>query len=246
MSVPTDTQPSDHGGSQQPPSTGSATGTNPPQVQTVQDSVVHAAKVARAAQVQAQSAQAQAQAAQMQAQAAQTQAQAAQAQAQAQAAQGLADHTNKGRFSQNIAPILAVIALVMSFGLFLYFVWQVNQPIDYLVKLQDLYAKLSLLRIELAKTQDPVLVEAFKREEATLLGMIEAFKTGMELVKDQRGAMKDFILYILGVLSSIVTTIFGYYFGSSSSSARKDEIRALTGNQPGPSTDTPPDNKKAE
>ena len=31
------------------------------------------------------------------------------------------------------------------------------------------------------------------------------------------------MLYILGVLSSVLTTIFGYYFGSSKGSAAKDE-----------------------
>jgi hypothetical protein len=36
-------------------------------------------------------------------------------------------------------------------------------------------------------------------------------------------AQKDIIIYILGVLSAAVTQILGYYFGSSSSSARKSD-----------------------
>ena len=50
-----------------------------------------------------------------------------------------------------------------------------------------------------------------------------------DAVKEQQSATKDFILYILGVLSSAVTTILGYYFGSSSSSAQKTEVlKAMT------------------
>ena len=40
---------------------------------------------------------------------------------------------------------------------------------------------------------------------------------------------KDVIIYILGVLSAVVTQIIGYYFGSSSSSAQKTNyIETLT------------------
>ncbi len=38
------------------------------------------------------------------------------------------------------------------------------------------------------------------------------------------GISKDIILYILGVLSAILTQIFSFYFGSSHSSVVKDEI----------------------
>jgi hypothetical protein len=34
---------------------------------------------------------------------------------------------------------------------------------------------------------------------------------------------KDLVVYILGVLSAVVTQIFSYYFGSSQGSARKTE-----------------------
>jgi hypothetical protein len=34
---------------------------------------------------------------------------------------------------------------------------------------------------------------------------------------------KDLVVYILGVLSAVVTQIFSYYFGSSQGSARKTD-----------------------
>lgn len=47
-------------------------------------------------------------------------------------------------------------------------------------------------------------------------------KADLEVSKEQRETMKDVILYVLGVLSSAITTIFGYYFGSSKSSSEKN------------------------
>ena len=40
------------------------------------------------------------------------------------------------------------------------------------------------------------------------------------------GAKKDIVVYILGVLSTITTQIFAFYFGSSMGSKNKDEVLA--------------------
>lgn len=59
--------------------------------------------------------------------------------------------------------------------------------------------------------------------------VLDNARSVQDAVKEQQSATKDFILYILGVLSSAVTTILGYYFGSSSSSAQKTEVlKAMT------------------
>jgi hypothetical protein len=50
------------------------------------------------------------------------------------------------------------------------------------------------------------------------------------------GTHKDIIIYILGVLSAIVTQIFSYYFGSSTGSKSKsDDIARLMGKKGGQS-----------
>ena len=48
-------------------------------------------------------------------------------------------------------------------------------------------------------------------------------KTALKEKQDQRTMVKDIMLYILGVLSSILTSIFSYYFGSSKSSSQKND-----------------------
>jgi hypothetical protein len=45
----------------------------------------------------------------------------------------------------------------------------------------------------------------------------------VDLHKEQRSTQKEIILYILGVLSAVLTQVYSYYFGSSRGSARKDE-----------------------
>ena len=48
-------------------------------------------------------------------------------------------------------------------------------------------------------------------------------KTALKEKQDQRTMVKDIMSYILGVLSSILTSIFSYYFGSSKSSSQKND-----------------------
>lgn len=52
--------------------------------------------------------------------------------------------------------------------------------------------------------------------------LVDAF--GKQVVEsDMNPTQKDLVVYILGVLSAVVTQIFSYYFGSSQGSARKTE-----------------------
>ena len=52
------------------------------------------------------------------------------------------------------------------------------------------------------------------------------------LFKDMNGSSKDIILFVLGCVSSNVTQIVSYYFGSSKSSDDKTKaINHLTGNK---------------
>ena len=43
----------------------------------------------------------------------------------------------------------------------------------------------------------------------------------------EAGGMRDALLIMVGALAAMCTSVVNYYFGSSSGSARKDEIRAM-------------------
>lgn len=45
--------------------------------------------------------------------------------------------------------------------------------------------------------------------------------------KVEAGGMRDALLIMVGALAAMSTSVVNYYFGSSSGSARKDEIRAM-------------------
>ncbi len=50
----------------------------------------------------------------------------------------------------------------------------------------------------------------------------------MVMFKKLEGADRDVVVFVLGVLSSAVTMILGYYFGSSAGSARKQQYIEAT------------------
>lgn len=50
--------------------------------------------------------------------------------------------------------------------------------------------------------------------------------------KVEAGGMRDALLIMVGALAAMCTSVVNYYFGSSSGSARKDEIRAMEATQP--------------
>lgn len=45
--------------------------------------------------------------------------------------------------------------------------------------------------------------------------------------KVEAGGMRDALLIMVGALAAMCTSVVNYYFGSSTGSARKDEIRAM-------------------
>ena len=49
--------------------------------------------------------------------------------------------------------------------------------------------------------------------------------------KVEAGGMRDALLIMVGALAAMCTSVVNYYFGSSSGSARKDEIRAMEATQ---------------
>lgn len=50
--------------------------------------------------------------------------------------------------------------------------------------------------------------------------------------KVEAGGMRDALLIMVGALAAMCTSVVNYYFGSSSGSARKDEIRAAEAGVP--------------
>ena len=128
--------------------------------------------------------------------------------------------------SKNIASTISVFTLVFSFLLFFYFVYLASMPNPVSPEVTASTAMVNDLTAQYAKATDP-------KERTQLLESLNmaqrALDNNLRIAldqKDQKGMMKDFVLYILGVLSSLITTVFGYYFGSSRSSAKKDDAFA--------------------
>lgn len=131
---------------------------------------------------------------------------------------------------KNMAPIIALITIILTFGMFVYFVSMANTPTPESKEYQSLHkslleSKRKFSQISSATTspKEFALKDELKKEINMLCTQIITAKDAADDAKDRRGMVKDFVLYILGVLSSALTTIFGYYFGSSKGSAVKTE-----------------------
>lgn len=125
----------------------------------------------------------------------------------------------------NIASVLALLSVVLTFVMFAYFVQVSSQPSQEVASLKEAQVSLSLAMRARDNTAEgsPERIKAQKEFELAQANF-EAAKLVMQEIKDQKGVTKDFVLYILGVLSSTITTVFSYYFGSSRSSSKKDEM----------------------
>lgn len=122
--------------------------------------------------------------------------------------------------NRHIASILALISVLLTFLMFWFFVDIANDPIKELRSLN--LAKHELQISSEALSTAPTDAEKKKEVDVLKTKVINA-QSEVDESKERRQMMKDFVLYILGVLSSILTTVFGYYFGSSKSSSNKDE-----------------------
>ena len=125
----------------------------------------------------------------------------------------------------NIAPLLALATVITTFLLFWGFIMVLKSPPQ---EKRNLYSAQKHYKEALFKFKTIDSTRTKERQEA--LQQIESLREDLDYAKaelddskEQRGVIKDIILYILGVLSSTITTIFSYYFGSSKSSAKKDD-----------------------
>lgn len=132
--------------------------------------------------------------------------------------------------SRNIAPILALLTVLLTFCMFAFFIIITSLPGREIRSFLGLQRTLSEARLgfsqassAIGRTRDFAGLENKRREIDRLTSQLNVSRLAAEDAKERRDMVKDFIIYILGVLSSVVTTIFGYYFGSSKGSAVKSE-----------------------
>ncbi len=126
---------------------------------------------------------------------------------------------------KNTTPIIALSTVFLTFWMFWYFIHIANTPnkeVRNLYLAQQKYDT-AVLNLQNANKNEPEKVITANKEVSNTFDVISSAKADLEESKEQRGMVKDFILYILGALSSILTSIFNYYFGSSKSSANKDD-----------------------
>ncbi len=134
----------------------------------------------------------------------------------------------EGWFSQNVAPLIALATVIITFMMFWGFIQVAKNPLEEIKNLYSAQEKSAAFLLQ-NKNLDSASVEEKKRAEdeiRLLQDNVVNAKAALDAAKEQRSMVKDIILYILGVLSSTITTIFSYYFGSSKSSAKKDEALA--------------------
>ncbi|MEI7708285.1 MAG: hypothetical protein WCI90_08445 [Chlorobium sp.] len=144
-----------------------------------------------------------------------------------------------GWFSKNISPILAFVTVILTFFMFGFFIFIImNPPNDEIRAVSSAEQKYETARIDSTRqaTVNKLNVksskidstrqkgeEGLKDEPIVLRHKVAYAKAALEEKQGRRTAVKEIILYILGVLSSILTSIFSYYFGSSNSSAKKND-----------------------
>jgi predicted PurR-regulated permease PerM len=126
---------------------------------------------------------------------------------------------------RNISPTLALATVIITFLMFWGFIQVLKTPLQETGKLYSAQAKYDAALSKLQKIDSTRQEERLRANEEirSLQENVAYAKAALDESKEQRGVIKDIILYILGVLSSTITTIFSYYFGSSRSSAKKDD-----------------------
>lgn len=137
---------------------------------------------------------------------------------------GTANPSIIDRFS----PLLALLTVILIFALFIFFVNVVSTPRKETMEACALVTELTAAetrfkQLSTAKKADSDLTTyaAARSERDRLRKLTELVGKSAEEAKERRLMVKDIIMYILGVLSSALMTILGYYFGSSKGSAEK-------------------------
>jgi len=136
--------------------------------------------------------------------------------------------------AKNTGPILAILTVLLTFGMFYYFVDLTCRPSKESVEshriglaLSDVESRFAQFSSAKPGSAEAVRRDELRRERGKLRTLNVVATEAAADAKERRGMVKDFVLYILGVLSSALTTIFGYYFGSSKGSS--DKTSALSG-----------------
>jgi hypothetical protein len=140
---------------------------------------------------------------------------------------------NESWLAKNTGPILAILTVLLTFLMFGYFVCLANKSPKEVVELRNVAkslvdAETKFAQVSSSKTERavPGKLEGVRKERDKLRIQAGYAKEASEDAKERRAMVKDFVLYILGVLSSALTTIFGYYFGSSKGSSDKNALIA--------------------
>ena len=145
--------------------------------------------------------------------------------------------------SRNISPILALVTVILTFIMFGVFIYVIMFPPEEEIKAvaaaEGKYEK--ALQVEVVDSTRQAISNAAKGKLSKIdstrqtggqnlkedlrfyKNKVVYAKTALKEKQDQRTMVKDIMLYILGVLSSILTSIFSYYFGSSKSSSQKND-----------------------
>lgn len=127
--------------------------------------------------------------------------------------------------SRNISPILALVTVILTFIMFGVFIYVIMFPPEEEIKAvaaaEGKYEK--ALQVEVVDSIRQTGGQNLKEDLRFYKNKVVYAKTALKEKQDQRTMVKDIMLYILGVLSSILTSIFSYYFGSSKSSSQKND-----------------------
>ncbi len=135
---------------------------------------------------------------------------------------------NESWLAKNTGPMLAIGTVILTFFMFGYFVYVAKTPSRESVELRsalkslaDAEAAFNRISSSKAEKKEPGRMDEQRKERDRLKLQVANAREAAEDAKERRAMVKDFVLYILGVLSSALTTIFGYYFGSSKGSSDK-------------------------
>jgi hypothetical protein len=144
-------------------------------------------------------------------------------------------------FGKLAGPILALSTVFATFFLFGYFVFITNSHSQEINDVNACLRDMALYQHKLDEAMSPAKSADAKAGSAPAEKKIsdeeikiitnslantkincDYAKASLDTAKDRQSTMKEIILYVLGVLSSALTTILGYYFGSSKGSSEKN------------------------